>query len=162
MDAWQRDDRTYERFQAAARGRSDDPVAIEMADVLDQVVERHLLDHTVTAYRGIRNTSDVFGTLSADIDSLRGRRFSLRGFFATSVFRAVAVEQFTRPPIGGGAALLEVTILSGTRALWVAAAGARELAYQGELLLPSRVVATVTDVDLNSVIPTIRATISTP
>lgn len=156
---WQRDDRTYDEFQKAVRGKSDDPHMTEQADILDELVRRHRLNQPVRAYRGIRDARKVFGLTNNDLADLRDRRIELPGFFGTSVDREVAIAKFTRPPLGGGPVLIEVLIPAGTRALWVALSGDPTMKYQRELLLPSRVAFTVTDVDTAAELPAIHVTV---
>ncbi len=160
IEEWQRDDRTYEAFQAIARGESDDLYMVERADILDVLIEQHALKRPVRVYRGVRSATKAFGVDNSTFGQFVGRQIALHGFFATSVFRDVAIEEFTRPALGGGAVLLEVCVSAGVRALWVAAVGRPELAHQGELLLPSMVVLTVVAADDSAEIPTIRVAVA--
>ncbi|QDH85148.1 capsid maturation protease and MuF-like fusion protein [Gordonia phage Nubi] len=161
IEAWQRDDRTYEEFQKAARLESDDPDLMARAGDLDELVRQHRLRRPVQAYRGIRDARKVFGVDASDLAELVGQDVELRGFFGVSLDRAVALDEFTNPSLGGGAALIDVQIPAGIRALWVAAAGAAGMRRQLELLLPSPVVIAVLDVDYSGTKPVIRVRVST-
>ncbi|QCG77825.1 capsid morphogenesis protein [Gordonia phage SmokingBunny] len=161
IEAWQRDDRTYEEFQKAARLESDDPDLMARAGDLDELVRQHRLRRPVQAYRGIRDARKVFGVDASDLAELVGQDVELRGFFGVSLDRAVALDEFTNPSLGGGAALIDVQIPAGIRALWVAAAGAAGMRRQLELLLPSPVVISVLDVDYSGTKPVIRVRVST-
>lgn len=160
IEQWQRDDRTYEAYQAAARNESNDAAMMIQADILDELIDRHTLQQPVQAYRGIRDSRKVFGVTSTELADLIGRSVPLTGFFGTSVVRDVAIDEFTKPSLGGGAALIEVLLPAGTRALWVSLAGVDDMRYQGELLLPSFVELTVESVDETGPIPIVRASIS--
>ncbi|QWY84700.1 ADP-ribosyltransferase domain and MuF-like fusion protein [Gordonia phage YungMoney] len=160
--AWQRDDRTYNEYQRAARGESDDPYLMEQAEELDELVRRHRLRQPVQAYRGVRDTRMVFGVDNTDLAGLVGEELSLAGFFGTSLDRQVSLEEFTRPPLGGGPALMEVLVPAGVRALWVSLAGDDRMRYQRELLLPSFVRFTVVSVDHADGVPVIRIRVATP
>ncbi|AOE44923.1 capsid morphogenesis protein [Gordonia phage Twister6] len=162
VEAWQRDDRTYDEFQKAARGESDDPYLMEQAEELDELVRRHRLRQPVQAYRGVRDTRKVFGVDNTDLAGLVGEELSLAGFFGTSLDRQVSLEEFTRPPLGGGPVLMEVLIPAGVRALWVSLAGDDRMRYQRELLLPSFVRVTVVDVDYADGVPVIRVRVASP
>lgn len=83
----------------------------------------------MTVYRGIRSLRRTFG-VDAPEDIEMGAR-SFEGYTATSVLRAVALDEFTAPE----GALMEIEAPKGTPALWVAGVGARRLRRQGELLL---------------------------
>ncbi|QMU22066.1 phage minor head protein [Gordonia rubripertincta] len=156
IEAWQRDDRTYDEFQRAARGESDDPHFMGQAEELDELVRRHRLAQPVQAYRGVRNTRKVFGVDNTELAGLVGQEVPLAGFFGTSIDRRVAIDEFTRPPLGGGPALIEVLIPAGMRALWVSLSGDPRMRYQRELLLPSFVTISVLEVDYTDGVPVIR------
>jgi len=57
-----------------------------------------------------------------------------RSFLSTTIFRDVAVAEFTLPPGSDGPAILEIDVPAGTPAVWVPPLGDPALAYQGELL----------------------------
>lgn len=159
---WQGADRTYESFQRAVRGDEPDLDWVENADYLDQLIDRHPLRRPVRAFRGVRDSRKVFGVDSSELNSLIGRRWPLRGYFGTTVFRGVARDEFTRPPHGGGPILFDLHIPAGIRALWVALVGDDDLAYQGELLLPAYVSIMITSVDYSGDIPVVQATVEMP
>ncbi|MCG7633959.1 hypothetical protein MHN80_16740 [Gordonia McavH-238-E] len=156
IDTWQRDDRTYDELQKATRGESDDPYYMEKAEELDALVRRHRLRRPVQAYRGVRDIRKVFGVDHTDLGELGGQEVLLAGFFGTSIDRQVAIDEFTRPSLGGGPALIEVLIPVGVRALWVSLSGDERLRYQRELLLPSFVTIEVLGVDDSGGVPVIR------
>lgn len=60
-----------------------------------------------------------------------GRRYTQEGYFATSVFKEIAVREFT----GANGALLKVSLPAGLPGLWVGGIGWNHLRGQGELLL---------------------------
>ncbi|OBA39662.1 hypothetical protein A5766_02680 [Gordonia sp. 852002-51296_SCH5728562-b] len=112
-------------------------------------------------YRGVRSAPKVFGLDTSALSDLIGQTVPLSGYFATSVHRAVAANEFTRPPSSPGPALLELEVPAGTPALWIPPLGDGALAYQGELLLSSYVVLQILGVDEAGSLPTIRAVIVT-
>jgi len=92
----------------------------------------------VIAWRGIRSASNAFGVPTGELSSLAGQTLRPRGLLAVTVRRAIAVDQFTVPPLSGGPVLVELRIPAGTPAAWISLAGAPALRGQHELLLRSR------------------------
>lgn len=144
--AWQRTDREYEAIQAVTRGQSNlgsrsVPLgqAVEMQQTLDDAVRTGRLAFALSVYRGVRSVRRTFGV--DDPDAVAHRPTLFRGFTAASVFRRVALEEFTTPT----GALMEIALPAGTPALWVAGVGSARLRRQGELLLPDRLWMRVVD-----------------
>lgn len=133
--AWQRTDRAYEVVQRMVRddaqglSRGDLRAALAMHRHLNEAIAAARLPFPLKVYRGVRSVEDAFGT-DMPVDFV-GQRFTLEGYFATSIFRKVAVVEFTT----SGGALLEVALPAGWPALWVAGVGSPRLRRQGELLL---------------------------
>jgi hypothetical protein len=136
--AWQRSDRTYEYAQRVARGAVDvdelSPAALTRAldfqQDLDDAISTGALPFPAVVFRGLRSLRKTFGVAhAAQTVGLRRRE---AGYFATSVVRSVALDEFTTPD----GALLEVMLPVGTPALWLPLVGSRRLRRQGELLLP--------------------------
>lgn len=133
--AWQRTDRAYEvvqrmvRDEAEGLSRGDLRAALAMHRHLSEAIATARLPFPARVYRGVRSTKDAFG---ADTPvEVVGQRYTLEGYFATSIFREVAVREFTTSE----GALMEVALPSGLPALWVAGVGSPSLRRQGELLL---------------------------
>lgn len=103
--------------------------ALAMQQRLAEAVKSARLPFDLMVYRGVRSVRSTFRVDEA-VEAV-GRSYVQQGFFATSVVREVAIEEFTSP----SGALLEVSLERGTPALWVAGVGARRLRRQGELLL---------------------------
>lgn len=91
------------------------------------------LPEPIRLYRGQRSINRVFGT-----ETRIERILEAESFLSTTIYRAVALEEFTSPPGPGGPVLLEIEVAAGTPGLWLPPAGEPTLAYQGELLLPRR------------------------
>lgn len=135
--AWQRTDRTYELVQRIARSRSVSydvslpPAARTVQRHLEVAIRSGSLPFRLRVFRGLRDTAASLG-VERPRDAC-GRRIDMLGFFATTVFREVATDEFT----GQRGVLLDLSVPSGARALWVAGAGDDALRRQGELLLGS-------------------------
>lgn len=56
--------------------------------------------------------------------------------------------------------MVDVPIPAGMRALWVALSGTPDMKYQAELLLPSYVTLSVTEVDTTGSVPEVRVAVS--
>jgi hypothetical protein len=135
--AWQRTDRFYELAQRVARSEIDlDSLsavelaqALDIQEALDDAVRTACLPFPLTVYRGIRS---VKRTLQVDepADAV-GLTRTEEGYFATSLLREVAVEEFT----ARNGALFVVDVPQGINALWMAKVGSPHLRRQGELLL---------------------------
>ncbi len=144
---WQRTDREYEAIQAVARGgaglgrlsRREIAIALENQRELDLAIRTGRLPSELRVYRGVRSLRRTFGV--DDPDAVEDGPTSFRGFTAASVFRRVALEEFTAP----AGALMEIALPAGAPALWVAGAGSWRLRRQGELLLPNRLRVSVCD-----------------
>lgn len=133
-------DRTYEmvnrllRYEPGADELSD----AELADVRDivrglsQLLERWRTPEPLRVYRGLRSRAGL-----TDV------RIITRSFLATTIVRDIAIDEFTVPPAPGGPALLEIDVPAGVPAVWVPPLGDPALAYQGELLLPRRLLLLV-------------------
>lgn len=145
---WQKTDRFYEQVQALARGTLNvDALPPEKYDMLrrqldrlDAAIRGGLTTSTTTVYRGIRSLRRTFGVASAD--ELPEEPEPFRGYTAASVFRDIAVNEFT----GSDGALLEIEVPAGTTALWVAGAGDPKLRRQGEVLFDTDLMVRVTGV----------------
>lgn len=133
-------DRTYELVSAVLRGlRSPEDLTTEQADLVIDIIdlltataERWRIPEPIRLYRGQRSINRVFGT-----ETRIGRILETESFLSTTIYRAVALEEFTSPPGLGGPVLLEIEVAAGTPGLWLPPAGEPTLAYQGELLLPA-------------------------
>ena len=131
-------DRTYELVAAVLRGQlTPDELTAETAVLVSHVIDalipatnRWRLPEPVRLYRGQRSASTV-GT-----GPRIGRVLVAETFVSTTIYKPVAVDEFTQPPGPSGPALLEIQAPPGTPGLWVPPAGDPDLAYQGELLLP--------------------------
>lgn len=135
---WQGPDRFYERVQRVIREGTDDYEATLTATVLEDLIDRCEIGRTVICWRGERDSNRVFGVSAGDLANLVGRAFDTVGFYAVSASRDVAEGAFTIP--GRDPVIVRAVITPNAHALWVAAAGAPELAEQQELLLFSPTV----------------------
>lgn len=106
-------------------------VAAKVINGLDAVVKRWVTPEPLRVFRGVRNAAQVFGT----VPPRPGTQLVPRGFVSTSIYRDVAVSEFTVPAAAGRGALLEIDVPVGTPAIWVPPLGVPELARQGELVL---------------------------
>ncbi len=136
-------DRAYEvvnellRGERSQDGLTDDEIEIVQTILtgLDRLLERWSTPEPIRAYRGQRSLVRAFDLAEGDRPSA-GTLLESAAFLSTTIYREVAVPEFTTPPGTGGPALLEIDIPTGTSALWVPPLGDPVLAYQGELLLP--------------------------
>ncbi|NOQ62712.1 hypothetical protein [Mycolicibacterium fortuitum] len=152
---WQATDRFYEQVQLAYRGETDDPEAIDVADRLLNVVT-HPLASDYTAWRGVRSAQATFGVTSDNLEELIGATARLGRFQATSLDREVAVNEFTKPQLKGGAVLIEIDLKPGVRVGWVPPAGDPALARQQELLLHPEMMQRIVGVDRSGPVPIVR------
>jgi hypothetical protein len=137
-------DRTYALVNQVLRAeRHPDELADEefaavraLVRDLDDLLARWRTPEPVRVYRGLRSRTGLRFGQSPVVS---------RSFLSTTLFRDVAVAEFTTPPGTGGPALLEIVVPSGTPAIWVPPLGDPALAYQGELLLGREVRLAVRD-----------------
>lgn len=138
---YQARDRTYELVSSVLRDPSvaenivmdERRLVRSIVRVLTNVTRRWRVPEPAHVYRGQRSVDRVFGT-TAPV----GQVLEPETFLSTSVYRDVALDEFTVPPGRGGPALFEIDVAPGTPALWVPPVGDPALAYQGELLFPRR------------------------
>lgn len=136
---YQARDRTYELVAAVLRGQlTSDDLTAENAELVSGIIDalipatnRWRLPEPLRVYRGQRRSSRVVGSGPSI-----GRVLIADTFVSTTIYRQVAIDEFTQPPGPGGPALLEIAAPAGTAGLWLPPAGDPDLAYQGELLLP--------------------------
>ncbi len=79
---------------------------------------------------------------------------------AASLNRDVAIEEFTRPELRGGAVLIRMELAPGTRLGWVASVGDKSLAYQQEVLLHPSMAQRIVGVDRSGPIPVVAVEVS--
>lgn len=154
---WQGMDKFYARVQKFARDGVQHEEAEHVADMLDEAIASAVVPRDVTMYRGIRNSTMLFGVPNADLATLEGVTVRADGYMAASTSREQAVSGFTRPHIGGGPVLLELSIRAGTPALWVAGAGSPDMAEQAELLMGSAHALLIVSVVYSGDVPTVQA-----
>lgn len=139
LKQWQGVDRLYERIQRLLRDEAGDEETDEkLLDTLETIleaVEAGILARDVVTWRGVRSTIRSFGRPNSDLVGLVGKELRQDGLLAVSTSRTLALEQFTRPPLGGGPALLRVAVPAKTPAAWLPLGGDPEMQYQRELLL---------------------------
>lgn len=158
---WQRADvRFYRRIQNLLRSGVDDPEADEVAELLLDAIAAGRLARDITAWRGLRNVSALFGVDVAGLSSLIGHEIRADGLLAVSIARSVAVGEFTRPPSADGAGLVRARIPRGTPAAWVKLVGAAEMEYQQELLLSDGHHLRVLDVAYTGDLPIVDVEVS--
>lgn len=132
-------DRTYELVAAVLRGQvSPDALPAEDAEAVTAIIDaltpatnRWRLPEPLRLYRGQRSSSRVRRTWMTV-----GGVGIADTFVSTTIYKQVAIDEFTQPPGPGGPILLDIDAPAGTPGLWLPPAGEPDLAYQGELLLP--------------------------
>ncbi|MEZ5210637.1 hypothetical protein [Gordonia sp. (in: high G+C Gram-positive bacteria)] len=132
---WQATDRFYERVQDFARGLSTEPRAGEAHDALAELIRGSRTALPLTAWRGNRDARKATGLDVTALESLIGVTHRLTGFVAASLDWTIAVHEFTRPPLRGGAFLVQLRIPIGVHVGWLPPIGSERLRYQQELLL---------------------------
>lgn len=152
---WQGADRFYEQINAALRGETDDPEALDTADTLLGVVT-HPLAGEYTVWRGARSVEAAFDVAADRLEELIGLREPLVRFTSTSLDENVAINEFTKPQLKGGAVLMELALAPGVRAAWIPPIGDQEMAYQQELLLRPGMMQRIVDVVRADFIPIVR------
>lgn len=131
-------DRSYELVASVLRGlRSPEDLTAGEAELVTMIlralpvsIARWEVPEPLRVYRGQRSVARLLGSGPRD-----QRVLVANSFLSTTIFREVALEEFTKPAGPGGPALLEISVPAGTRALWLPPVGDPALAYQGELLL---------------------------
>ncbi|MFE5789558.1 phage minor head protein [Rhodococcus erythropolis] len=154
---WQGMDRFYRDIQNYVRSNVQNEEAMLVADLLEDAIMAGVLQHDVVMYRGIRNVSSLIRRTNSDLERYIGQTIETPGFLAASTSREQATSGFTRPFIGGGPVLFELTIRAGTPALWVAGAGDPAMADQQELLLGTAYSLLILGVDYSGSVPTVQA-----
>jgi len=152
---WQGPDRFYEQVNAALRGETAEPDAVDTADTLLGVVT-HPLAGQYVAWRGARSVEAAFHAPANRLEELIGLREPLARFTSTSLNREVAISEFTNPELKGGAVLMEVTVTPGVRVAWMPPVGAPDMAYQQELLLRPGMMQRIVDIVRTGPIPVVR------
>ncbi len=133
-------DRSYELVAAVLRGlRSPGDLTAPEAELVTMIlralpvsIARWEVPEPLRVYRGQRSVARLLGSGPRE-----ERVLVTASFLSTTIFREVALEEFTKPAGPGGPALLEISVPAGTPALWLPPVGDPALAYQGELLLDS-------------------------
>ncbi|MFT4189877.1 MAG: ADP-ribosyltransferase [Aeromicrobium sp.] len=136
ITAWQGTDRRYQRIQEAIRGGASttaDDLAVAR-DLLSGIYRGHIPE-TMILWRGVRSSTATFGIPSDELERLNGTQRIESRFFAASLSRQAAVEQFTVPPLGGGPVIMRISVRAGTHAAWIAGVGDPSLRDQYEFLL---------------------------
>ena len=131
-------DRAYELVASVMRGlRSPADLTATEAELVTTIlrvlpvsIARWRVPEPLRVYRGQRSVAGLLGSGARE-----ERVLVADSFLSTTIFREVALDEFTRPAGPGGPALLEITVVAGTPALWVPPVGDPALANQGELLL---------------------------
>lgn len=111
-------DRTYELVQQVARGepiamadQSRLPTARSARRHLQLAIQSGVTPFPLRVFRGLRNVEASLGVPFPE--QAPGRRIDLPGFSATTIFRAVAADEFT----ARHGVLLELIVPPGTPAL---------------------------------------------
>ncbi|MGH3848293.1 MAG: ADP-ribosyltransferase [Pseudonocardiaceae bacterium] len=131
-------DRSYELVASVMRGlRPPGDLTATEAELVTMIlrtlpvsIARWCIPEPLRVYRGQRSVGRFFGS-----GARKERVLVADSFLSTTIFREVALDEFTKPAGPGGPALLEISVPAGTPALWVPPIGDPALAYQGELLL---------------------------
>jgi len=152
---WQGADRFYEKINAALRGETDDPEPVDTADTLLGVVT-HPLAGEYIVWRGARSVEAAFDVSADRLEELIGLREPLVRFTSTSLDENVAINEFTKPQLKGGAVLMELALAPGVRAAWIPPIGDQEMAYQQELLVRPGMMQRIVDVVRADFIPIVR------
>lgn len=136
-------DRTYALVNELLRGErrqdmlTEDEIEAVRAILtgLDRLLERWSTPEPLLPYRGQRSLTRAFDLAEAERPKV-GAMIESTAFLSTTIYREVALDEFTTPAGTGGPALIEIEVPAGSPALWVPPLGDPALAYQGELLLP--------------------------
>ena len=153
---WQSADRFYEQVQQAYRGQTGSAEAVEVADQLLGVAT-HPLINSYIGWRGVRSSNATFGVAADRLEELITDESTRLGrFFATTLARDVAVNEFTEPQLKGGAVLIEVTLRAGTRVAWIPPVGSGDLVYQQEVLVHPNMVQRIVSVSRTGPVPVVR------
>ena len=123
---YQARDRTYDLVSSVLRDPSvADNIAMDeerlvrtIVRVLTDATRRRRVPEPAHVYRGQRSVDRVFGG-TARVGQVLEPETSL----STSVYRDVALDEFTVPSGRGGPALFEIDVAPGTPALWVPPVG---------------------------------------
>lgn len=135
---WQGVDRLYERIQRILRDEAGDEEDDNLTDTLETIVEAiqaGSLARDVVTWRGVRSTIRSFGRPNSNLAGLVDEDLVQDGLLALSTSKALALKEFTQPPLGGGPALLRVAVPAKTPAAWLPLGGDPKMQYQRELLL---------------------------
>jgi hypothetical protein len=157
VDLWQgKGERLYREVQRAVSGQDADAAAYDVADDLQDLMEP--LPENVVVWRGVRSAEAVFGVPSENLEELVGTDRVVPRFFATSLDRNLAEDEFTRP--GPCPALYRIAAQAGTPALWVPPLGRVSEVYQQELLFPPGVVVRILNVVRTYSVPIVEVEVS--
>ncbi len=151
---WQGRDRFYERVQDALLGETASDEAVQVADHL-LLATSHPLQGEYTTWRGVRSSAASFGVADSDLERIVGETRPMDRFVSVSLHRSLALDEFTRPELAGGAVLIEVRLKPGTRVAWLAPVGLSDYVYQQEILLRPGTTQRIVAVDRSGTIPTV-------
>lgn len=151
---WQgKDERSYRDIQLAAAGMAGAPQwAKGIVDDLDALMA--LLPEQVQVWRGVRNSGAAFQVPSGHLEELIGVPQEIDRFFATSLDRVVALDEFAEP--GSDPVVYKIAARADTPALWVPPLGSGDDAYQKELLFPRGVIVRIVRVDRSQGVPIVE------
>jgi hypothetical protein len=94
----------------------------------------------------------------ADLETVLGRTFEIDQFFATTVDRGIAEEEFTEPALAP--ALYRIRVEASTEAVWIPPLGVPDEARQMELLLLPGLEARIVAVDKSDMLPIVEVEVS--
>lgn len=154
---WQGMDRFYRRMQDVVRNEAEDEEAQDVIDALLPLISGNAVQSDVVLYRGIRNVSTLIRRTNSDLERYIGQTIPTPGFLAASTSREQATSGFTRPFVGGGPVLFELTVRAGTPAFWIAGAGDPAMADQRELLMDVTMSLLIVGVNYSGNVPTVQA-----
>lgn len=160
LRAWQRPGRAYEPVQRLVRDGVGIRASNALATQIESATRRGQLRSDVVLWRGIRSSLETFGVHADRLSDLIGKPLPTSGFFSATVSRAVALREFTEPPLRGEAVLMMVKARRGLHAAWVAAVGDPAMRYQGELLFGTRRVVTLRSVSYAGRVPLVVVEVS--
>ncbi|MDI9898465.1 phage minor head protein [Rhodococcus sp. IEGM 1409] len=154
---WQGMDRFYRRIQDVVRNEAEDEEAQDVIDALLPLLSGNAVQSDVVLYRGIRNVSTLIRRTNSDLERYIGQTIPTPGFLAASTSREQATSGFTRPFVGGGPVLFELTVRAGTPAFWIAGAGDPAMTDQRELLMDVTMSLLIVGVNYSGNVPTVQA-----
>ncbi|MCC6223549.1 MAG: hypothetical protein IT201_08685 [Thermoleophilia bacterium] len=141
---YQATDLRYRLINDVRRGRrpvdslshAEAAMVARVSESLDAAIAKGKIRFPLRVWRGARRAELQLGVPLDRVDEVLGAELALRGYFATTIRRQVAVDEFTSRTRSAESVLLDVSVPAEASAAWVALAGDPRLRRQAELLFP--------------------------